>query len=162
MMFELTDRGTRRFSSIHPVLEGILRTLAIDPWERCPEGSARLLPAPGGDEELLIDWQDHVQPELRQGFDSARAVVEADLATMNREKDETWSLEIPADHADAWLSTLNALRLALASEHGLTEGDLADDGNPDFSTPGGLALMQVNFFAFIQECLIRAMEEDGE
>jgi len=162
MIFELTDHGASRFSSIHPVLEGILRTLAIDPWERCPEGSARLLPAPGGDEELLIDWQDHVQPELRQGFDSTRAVVQGDLATMSRELDETWSLEIPADHADAWLSTLNALRLALATEHGLTESELADEGGSDFSTPRGLALMQVNFFAFIQECLIRAMEADGE
>jgi hypothetical protein len=160
--FEFAKGGGGRFHGIHPVLEGILRTVALDPWERCPEGSARLLPPPGEDEELCIDWQDHVQPELRRGFDAARAVVEGDLATMVREKDETWSLQIPADHGEAWLSTLNALRLALASEHVLTEAELSEREEPDFSTPRGLAVMQVNFFAFIQECLIRAMEGDGE
>lgn len=92
-----------------------------------PGGSARLLPPPGEDSELVEDWQDHVQPELRSGFDRARSVVETDLAGMTQEKGSEWTLAITADHADAWLTTLNALRLSLASEHDLTEADMAAD-----------------------------------
>lgn len=158
MTFEFAEGGGGRFHGIHPVLEGILRAAAIDPWERCPEGSARLLPPPGEDSELVEDWQDHVQPELRSGFDRARSVVETDLAGMTQEKGSEWTLAITADHADAWLTTLNALRLSLASEHDLTEADMAaDEEKADFATPKGMALLQVNLFGFMQECLIRSM-----
>jgi len=51
------------------------------------------------------------------------------------------------------------MRLALASEHDIGEADLvADEEKTDFSTPKGMALLQVNLFGFMQECLIRAME----
>ena len=99
-------------------------------------------------------------------------MVVADLAEMHEVKQgkgnkqgkvETWSLEIPMDHAQAWLTTLNALRLALVEEHGFTEVDLSRNEAPDFSSERGLALMQVNFYAFIQECLLQTMESaEGE
>ena len=76
-------------------------------------------------------------------------------------KTPSWTLEIPPDHTDAWLTTLNALRLALAEEHRFTEKDLSEKESSDLSTERGLALMQVNFYAFIQECLLQAMEDDS-
>lgn len=175
MIFELSNKGNPSFSNIHPLLAGLLQAAALDPWERYPEGSARLLPPPGGDEELLLDWQDLVQPELRHHFDLERSLVAEDLAEMQevheahevkRKKGDggVWSLEIPMDHADAWLTTLNALRLTLVEEHGFMEEDLSRNEAPDFSSERGLALMQVNFYAFIQECLLQTMEsvEDQE
>ena len=157
MTFEQTEQGFL-FHGIHPALEGVLRAAALDPWDRCPEGSARLLPSPGNDEELSLDWEDHVKPELRTGFDTARSVVSDDLERLTLGASGTWSLSIPSDHAESWLLTLNALRLALAEEHGLGESDLARDGWGDWTSPEGVALMQVNLFAFMQECLIRALE----
>lgn len=159
MIYEQDNGGRCRFHGIHPVLEGILRTVALDPWELCPEGSARLLPMPGADEDLVLDWQDHVQPELRHGFGTARETVAEDLAAMSQGEDSSRELVIPPDHADAWLITLNALRLALATCQGLTEEDLSRDEEFDFSSPKGLALVQVNLFAFMQECLIRSIGE---
>jgi len=168
MIFEISTSGNPLFSKIHPVLADILRAVAEDPWERYPDGSARLLPPPGEDEELCRDWEDHVQPELRHGFDSDRALVFSDLEAMKpgRGKNAAWSLEIPFKHVDAWLITLNALRLALVSENCFSEDELAHKTSPDLTTERGLALMSVNFYAFVQECLIRAMEvgdaaEDG-
>jgi hypothetical protein len=163
MIFELSNKGNPYFSNIHPMLAGLLQAIAMDPWERYPEGSARLLPPPGVDEELLLDWQDLVQPELRHHFDLERSLVVEDLAEMHemkrgKGKVEAWSLEIPMDHADAWLTTLNALRLTLVEEHGFKEEDLSRNGAPDFSSERGLALMQVNFYAFVQECLLQTME----
>jgi len=163
MIFELTKKGNPSFRDIHPLLAGLLQAIALDPWERYPEGSARLLPPPGGDEELLLDWQDLVKPELRHHFDLERSLVVGDLAEMHEVKRgkaqaEAWSLEIPMEHADAWLTTLNALRLALVEEHGFTEEDLSRNEAPDFSSERGLALMQVNFYAYLQECLLQTME----
>lgn len=171
MIFDPGTDGTPRFTEIHPLLAELLRAAALDPWERCPSGSGRLTPPPGDDEDLCHDWGDHVQPELRRHFESERAVVAADLAGLKPEtpkagaaesgRHPTWSLEIPAGHAEAWLTTLNALRLSLAGEHGLTEADLARKGEPDFSSEKGIILMQVNFYAFVQECLLIALDERG-
>jgi hypothetical protein len=172
MIFDPGSDGTPRFTGIHPLLAELLRAAALDPWERCPSGSARLTPPPGDDEELRDDWEDHVQPELRRHFETERAVVGADLAGLKPEKPKkgaaesgqhpTWSLEIPPAHAEAWLTTLNALRLALVGEHGFTEQDFSSDGFPDLSDARGIALMQVNFYAFIQECLLRCMDGGGD
>jgi hypothetical protein len=166
VFFELSASGNPRFSKIHPLLAGLLQAAALDPWERAPEGSVRLLPPPGEDEELCRDWEDFVQPDLRLHFDTERAVVAADLLKMQKEKGKNilWSLEIPRAHADAWLTTLNAQRLSLVAEYGLTEQELAPQETPDLSTERGISLMQVNFFAFIQECLVQValstMSED--
>jgi len=163
MIFERSKNGNFRFSRIHPLLGELLQVVAMDPWERYPEGSARLLPSPGDDEELRLDWQDHVQPDLRHHFDLERAVVSDDLAGMIQQKGKTpsWILEISPDHTDAWLTTLNALRVALAEENRFTEKDLSEKESSDLSTERGLALMQVNFYAFIQECLLQAMEDES-
>lgn len=172
MIFDPAADGTPRFTGIHPLLAEFLRAAALDPWERCPSGSSRLLPRPGDEEELCQDWEDHVQPELRRHFDRERSVVAADLEALKEEgrrtpakgksaKQATWSLEIPRDHSEAWLTTLNALRLALAEEHGLTEADLSGNQEPDFSSERGIVLMQVNFFAFVQECLLLVIDEEG-
>jgi hypothetical protein len=161
MYFEISKSGNPLFTKIHPLLAGMIQATAVDPWERFPDGSTRLLPTPGQDEDLRSDWEDIVQPELRRHFDTERAVVAEDLATMKqgRGKNPSWSLEIPTSHADAWLITLNSQRLALVTEYGITEKELAQKTESDFSTERGFALMQVNFFAFIQECLVQALDQ---
>ena len=169
MIFEINDHGNPLFTGIHPLLVELLRAVAVDPWERCPEGSERLLPSPGEDEDLRLDWEDHVQPELRRHFETERSMVAADLERMTEpmEQDEKVgeekgaSLEIPLGHADAWLTTLNALRLALVGEHRFTEADLSHESFPDLSDARGIALMHVNFYAFIQECLVRCLDGEG-
>ena len=162
MIFELPKDGNPRFSRIHPLLAGLIQAAAEDPWEQYPEGSARLLPPPGENEELLEDWQDLVQPELRKHFEEDRLIVADDFTRMKQGlgKDSLWSLEIPLRHMEAWLTTLNALRLTLAGEHCLTEEELSHKHSPDLSTGRGTALMQVNFYAFIQECLVQTLEQD--
>jgi hypothetical protein len=160
MNFEISKRGNPLFVRIHPFLAEMIKSVAEDPWEEYPEGSARLLPPPGTDEELLTDWSDHVQPDLRRRFDDDRSQVAQDIGTMKpgRGKLPVCSLEIPIDHVDAWLTTLNALRLAIVTEHGFGEEELAHKTSPDLSTFHGIALLKVNFFAFLQECLLQGLE----
>jgi hypothetical protein len=168
MIFEINDHGNPSFTGIHPLMVELLRAVALDPWERCPEGCERLLPSPGEDEDLRLDWEDHVQPELRRHFDAERAVVAGDLERIasplendGKGDEEGATLEIPLAHAEAWLTTLNALRLALVGEHRFTEADLSHESLPDLSDARGIALMQVNFYAFIQECLVRCLDGEG-
>jgi hypothetical protein len=157
MMFEISESGHPRFRGIPPLLADLLMSVAEDPWEQYPEGSARLLPQPGVDDGLCDDWEDHVRPDLRRHFDSGRDRVAEDLRGMKQAGGAvpTWDLEIPAGHTDAWLVTLNALRLALVSEHGFGERELSGTKTPDPSDPRELALLRVNFYAMIQECLLR-------
>lgn len=159
MYFELSESGNPLFSKMHPLLAGMLQASALDPWERYPDGSIRLLPPPGEEEELCRDWHDFVQPGLRRHFDSERAIVAEDISLMKQGKGKTplWSLEIPAKHCEAWLTTLNTQRLALATEYLFTETELSEKGMPDLSSERSIALMQVNFFAFIQECLVQVL-----
>ena len=160
MNFEISKRGNLHFSKIHPFLADLIKEVAEDPWEDYPEGGSRLLPPPGTDEELLMDWADHVQPDLRRRFQEDRLLVSHDIGTMKlgKGKHPVWSLEIPEDHVDAWLTTLNALRLAIVTEHGFSEEQLAHKTTPDLSTLHGIALLKVNFYAFLQECLLQGME----
>lgn len=159
MIFEISEKGGARFSDIPPFLAEILRSVAEDPWEQYPEGSARLLPQPGTDEGLRDDWEDHVRPDLRRHFDSERDLVAENLRGMKEQKGSTPLLElaIPPEHADAWLTTLNALRLALVAEYGFGEQELSGKTPPDPSAARGLALLRVNFYAMIQECLVRCV-----
>jgi len=163
MHFELSRSGDPFFSKMHPLLAGMLQAVAIDPWERYPDGSGRLLPAPGDEEELCRDWHDFVQPGLRRHFDSERVIVAEDITLMKEGKGKTplWSLEIPHSHCEAWLTTLNAQRLALAAEYIFTEKELSEKKAPDLSSERSIALMQVNFFAFIQECLVQVVMSKG-
>jgi hypothetical protein len=163
MYFELSKSGNPFFSRMHPLLAGMLQAAALDPWERYPDGSGRLLPAPGDEEELCRDWHDFVQPGLRRHFDSERVIIAEDITLLKegRGKTSLWSLEIPRSHCEAWLTTLNAQRLALATEYLFTEKELTEKEALDLSSERGIALMQVNFFAFVQECLVQVvMSED--
>ena len=47
----------------------------------------------------------------------------------------------------------------LVSEAVLTEADMAGEGDPDIASPKDLALMQVNLFGFMQDCLIRSFPQ---
>ena len=162
MYFERSKEGNPLFSKIHPLLAGVLQTAALDPWKRYTAGSVRLLPSPGEDAELCRDWRDFVQPGLRLHFGEDRAIVAADIAAMKQGsgKNPHWSLEIPRAHSDAWLTTLNAQRLAMVAEYSLTEQELAAKGMPNLSNERSIALMQVRFFAFIQECLVQVLLSD--
>jgi hypothetical protein len=161
MHFELSEKGNPLFSEMHPLLAGMLQAAALDPWERYPDGSARLLPLPGEEEELCVDWHELVQPELRRHFDAERAIVAGDLLGMKQGGQPALSsLEIPRAHTDAWLTTLNAQRLALAAEYLFVEQELSQKEMPDLSSERSIALMQVNFFAFMQECLLQIIISD--
>lgn len=162
MDFGRSDGKELLFSRLDPFVTGLFKWLpdSADP-KGSRDASARLFPEPGTDEDLKDDWKRLVEPELRLLFQSARETVARDLESLERvedEEDEMYTLGIPLAHADAWLSCLNMARLVLAERYKFTEAEL--EAAPDLMVESerDLALLQMGFYAEVQQLLIAVME----
>jgi len=142
---------------IPPVLFGLLQAIPLRAASEDPRVESRFYPAPALDALLVEDWKSFVRPELQETFLSAREVVLADLCG-TLETEGGFSMKIPPNHMDPWLSTLNQARLAIAEENHFGEKDLSEEIVPDSSDPRPLALFQISFYGFLQECLVKMQD----
>ena len=116
-------------------------------------------PTGGREPEFERDWKEYVEPDLRNIFKSAQEIVEADLQNFEpADSGESSTLRIPVKNLDAWIHTLNQARLALSARYDFSEEDMekpvALGGDAR-----GLALFQVHFYGFVQECFLQQLEE---
>ncbi|MHC4162744.1 MAG: DUF2017 family protein [Planctomycetota bacterium] len=86
------------------------------------EVKRRLFPDPAEEDEIRKDWARLVHPELYALLASAREIVRKDLGKL-LPSGGTCRLEIPAPHVNAWISALNAARLALGAIQGIEDED---------------------------------------
>jgi hypothetical protein len=100
-----------------------------------------------------------VRPELRHLFLSARKVVEEDLAAMTRRPGKISQLLVPMVHAESWLNALNQARLVLATKYDFSEAELSFNQTPKTFSRRDLVLLQINFYAAVQERLIEILGE---
>ncbi len=142
---------------IPPFLFHLLSNITVRASSRDPRVEARFFPDPAREESLIEDWKSLVQPELQFLFQSARETVQADLRGASVE-DGMYSMKIPQKHADAWLNALNQARLAIVEESGFGEEDMASEVEPDLEDERAMALFEISFFGFLQECLVRMQE----
>jgi Domain of unknown function (DUF2017) len=115
-------------------------------------------PADTSERQFLNDWDEYVRPELRHLFLSARKTVEADLEKLADRPGHLGRLVVPRSHGDAWLNTLNQARLVLASKFGFSDEELSTREVPKSFSRRDLVLLQINFYAAIQERIIDAIE----
>ena len=150
-------------SELDPFLAELLRQI---PASTSPEGSTaaeqRLFSRPAGqsEKESCAEWKLYVEPELRRLFQTATETVTADLQQLNG-NERTFAirtLRIPTQHADAWLSTLNQARLAIAASYQFSDHELCDHYRSPLGNRRDLSLFQVNFYGFLQEFILREME----
>jgi hypothetical protein len=167
------------FEEIEPLFLHLLRTLpaSADPEDDLAAGE-RLFSAPmaAQEEEFNEDWREYVQPELADLFRSAREIVVGDLSALPADdagedlesktagqfdsadfEPTGHSLEVPARHAEAWLSVLNQARLVIAAKHGIGEKEMDRESPFPPFVKGEYALFQIHFYAELQEILLRAM-----
>ena len=156
MQIARTEEGSFVISEVEPPLVGLFMAI---PEASEPGGDAaalqRLFPDPSADSEVREEWSEYVRPGLREWFESATATVKGDLQQLNTED----TLTIDAQHVDAWMNALNQARLSLAARYGVTEADMERPVSPDPENERDLALFQIHFYGFLQECLVRGMEE---
>jgi hypothetical protein len=113
-------------------------------------------PTGGKDPEADEEWQEVVQPELRELFQSHVDAVSADLAGLTQE-DGVGLLRVPPEHARAWVHTLNQARLALAARHDVTEADM--EGRQAVEEEDkAFALFQIEIYGLILGFLLRHVE----
>jgi len=115
-------------------------------------------PADTSERQFLNDWDEYVRPGLRHLFLSARKTVEADLENLLDRPGRLGRLIVPRAHGDAWLNTLNQARLILASKFDFSDEELSMHEVPKSFSRRDLVLLQINFYAAIQERIIDAIE----
>jgi hypothetical protein len=160
------DNGLE-FSEIDPFLAELLRQIpeSADVHDSAA-ARARLFCAPvdESEPELRKEWKQLVEPELERLFRSSAETVARDLKQLCG-KERTFAnriLQIPNEHADAWLNALNQARLAIAARNDFTEGELGDCYRSPIGSRRDLSLFQVNFYGFIQEVILRELCGCGE
>lgn len=116
----------------------------------------RLYPDPSDDPEVAAEWRRAQHPELFALIADAKRIVESDLVTLARPKRKrTFRLEIAPAHAAAWISALNAARLALGAVNEVTAADLDPDREPTYDERG-LAILRIDLYGWLQATLIEA------
>jgi hypothetical protein len=165
---EICWRGDElEISDLDPFLAELLRQIpASTNPEGAPAAQERLFssPADANEKEICAEWKLYVEPELRRLFRGATETVAGDLAQLNgKEKSiRNCTLRIPAQHADAWLNTLNQARLVIAAKYNFTDGELCDHNRSPIGSRRDLSLFQVNFYGFLQEFILREVGGCGE
>jgi hypothetical protein len=157
MRVERLDDGDLWLRGISPFHADTL--LRLPEWldSSDPRVRARLLPKVYDDAEDEQQWRRFGVPQLEHLFASRAEIVAKDLQSLAQDDSVAFSMRIPQEHANAWLSTLNAARLALFAAHGLDESDMERDPTElegDFERE--LALVRIHLMAFMQELLIAA------
>lgn len=118
-----------------------------------PEGEARrrLFPEPSHDEKQKAEWERLVRPELFALLASAREILLRDLRGVEPAEPlggvPRWNVTIPAQHVNAWISALNAARLALGAQHGV---ESEEDLHPDLEEKDGKIELDERTFAVIK------------
>jgi hypothetical protein len=131
-----------------------------------PEGRVRrrLFPDPSDEAGQKEDWERLVRPELFALLASAREILLRDLTGVVPAEPlggvPRWDVTVPAQHVNAWISALNAARLALGAEH---EVETEQDLHPDLKQneegrievdERTLAVLKIGVLADIQALLI--------
>ncbi len=157
MKLHATEEGDLLIEEIPPFLLHLILEIPVRADSKHPRVEARFFPEPSSDENLVEDWKALVQPELLTLFQADREAVRADVRSA-MEADGVFSLLIPKNHSDAWLGALNQARLAIAEEGSFKEKDIAEEVSPDPEDPRAMALFQLGFYGFLQECLVRMQD----
>jgi len=145
---------------VDPFLAELLRQIpeSANPDEN-ETARRRLFSAPAAESETEIcqEWKLYVEPELRRLFETAAETVGRDLQQLDgkRRPFANCTLRIPLANAEAWLSTLNQARLVIASKHNFSDNELSDHYRSPMGSRRDLSLFQVNFYGFLQECILR-------
>lgn len=128
-----------------------------------PEVRARLYPSPSGgrDAEMDEEWSEYVEPDLADLFATSIEVIQKDIADFPpaRPAADHHTLHLPIKNLEAWVHGLNQARLALAARYGFTEKEM-DGPIPTDGDMNSLALFQVHFYGWLQECFLRMLRDE--
>ena len=156
------DGGEFLLRKLPPMMALALRELPALLADDAPGIRNRLTGNPyPEDEEAARQWEKYAVPELEHLFRSARDLVGRDLASLAPEPRlrNRFRVEIPADHLNAWLSALAAVRVALGEAHALTEEELESLLPPVITCERDRAILLVHLLGWVQGLLVEGPAE---
>jgi len=113
---------------------------------------ARLLPdAYGDDAEAAGEFRRYTEQGLRSGKVAAARTVLGTLPSSGGR------VRLSAGDAEAWLRSLNDVRLALGVLLGITEDYESELGDVDRADPRSAYLQVYDWLTYLQETLVRAL-----
>jgi hypothetical protein len=147
---------TLRF--LPPLYVAVLQLVPGILSQRDASADERLFPESyPGDAEKEREWRQLGRPDLEALLLTRRELIERDLATLAPEAERlAFRLEIAAAHRNAWLTGLNAARLALAASHGIESQHMEHDGDDETPDDLRLVLMEIHLLGDIQAMLVEA------
>ncbi len=156
MEIERDEKGDVWFRGMSPLHADTL--MRIPEWLSSDDVRvrARLLPPVYEDEEDENQWRNYAVPELEHLFASRAELITKDLEMMEQEGALMFALRIPQAHEAAWLSGLNAARLALFVLHDFEDEDMARNPAELEDLEQELALARIDIMAFMQEMMIES------
>jgi hypothetical protein len=162
MQLARIDPQTVALTGLDPFICGLLQQIvpSASPGDH-PAARARIYSSPtaGAEPEFDADWQEYVEPDLREHFEASRSLVERDLANLaTADGEELASLHIPVAHLDSWISALNQARLVLAERHEITAKDMRRELT--LGDARSFALFQIDFYGELLFCFIREVERE--
>ena len=123
----------------------------------------RLFPSPTGgqDDEFDEEWKEYVGTELAELFESHLTTIDKDIEDFppSLPAANHHTLHLPIKHLEAWVHGLNQARLAIAARYGFEEKEM-EDSIPLDGDVRALALFQVHFYGWLQECFLRVLGEE--
>lgn len=97
------------------------------------KGHQRLYPSPivepvnDEDDDINMDWRDHVLPDMQAEFHRQLEVLTEDLSKAVRFQDrggeEEFELVVPMDHLDLWYGAINQARLVMQERYDFPQVD---------------------------------------
>lgn len=157
------------FRDVNPFLADWLRQIPsqANPGDS-PDARKRLFSDPttdtAADPQINEEWKEYVEPGLRHLFLSANETVTEDLerfarTSSNEDDEDTYALDIPADHLDQWISSLNQARLVMAAKYAFTEQELEQEIPTLIGSEREMALAQMGFYLHILGFFLAVTEE---
>ena len=115
--------------------------------------------------ELREDWEKYARPDLLHLFGDRVEIIREDLRNFGINPNTlAFNLAIPETHVSAWLASLNAARLLLGDDFGITAADM--EREPVLNDPPEdkeIALLQISILGHVQHLMLepRGMFEMG-
>jgi len=165
MLIHRLNEDSIEFTDVEPIEADLLRQIPIlcdVHGDSRAESRLFSTPADPSQTQFLTDWEEYVRPELQHIFLSARTTVEKDLEKMEERPGHPSRLVMLCSHGEAWLNALNQARLVLANKFEFTDEELSLHEVPRSFSRRDLVLLQINFYAAIQERIIDGLEGCAE
>lgn len=163
MNFFLHNNGDIAFKNLDAFLQELLSSIfKIKNWDPLFLKNYFLTRMRTKNPGQAIDWENYSEPEISSLLQTCYEEVLLDLIQIKKQDHDgegEVTLQIPASHREPWLRIVAMKRLSLGAELGVISiGELVEKKEQKETAK---LLLQQDFLALLQQCLIEAEESDG-